>query len=139
MSIEMKYYFKPKKIEYCRDQTIYDFVGIRVYKKYLPFTGDLARKWRKIIQIQPRRSERISELYKYERETRKNEFRHILATILCVALIFVADKKLNFLDILILTALNLCVNIYPIFLQRYNRIRIIRVLLNNGQKSPYDS
>jgi hypothetical protein len=134
----MKNYFKPKKIEFYRGQTIYEYVGIKFYKKYLPITGDIARKWRNIIQIKLNKSERINGLYKYERETRKNELRHIFGTILFVGLIFITEKKLTSFDILFLTALNLYINIYPIFLQRYNRIRIIKVLLNNGQKNPYD-
>jgi len=133
-----KYYFKPRQFEFYRNKTIYELVGIKLYKKYLPCTGDIARKWRGIIQINLTQSDRTTELYRYEIETRKNELRHILGTILCVGLIFIIDKKLSFFDICFLTCLNLYVNIYPIFLQRYNRIRIIKVLLNNGQKSPYD-
>ncbi len=135
---EMKNYFKPKKIESYRNQTIYEFVGIKLYKKYLPMTGDIARKRRNIIQIKLNKSGRINELHRYERQTRKNELRHIIATILCIGLVFINDRKLSFLDIVFLTSLNLYLNIYPIFLQRHNRIRIIKVLLNNGQKSPYD-
>lgn len=134
----MKNYFKPKKIEFYRNKTIYEFLGIKLYKKYLPMTGDIARKWRNIIQIKLTKSERINELYRYERQTRNNELRHIFATIGCIGLIFIVDKKLSWLDIFFLTSLNLYLNIYPIFLQRHNRIRIIKVLLNNGQKSPYD-
>ena len=135
---EMKTYFKPKKIEFYRNQTIYEFFGIKLFKKYLPMTGDIARKRRKIIQIKLNKSERINELYRYERETRNNELRHIIATIGLIGLIFITGKKLSYLDLVFLTALNLYFNIYPIFLQRHNRIRIIKVLLNNGQKSPYD-
>ena len=135
----MKYYFKPKDFEFYRNKTIYEFVGIKLFKKYLPFTGDIARKWRGLIQIKFNKSERTNELYQYELETRKNEIRHIFGTILCVGLIFITDKKLSCFDICFLTLLNLYVNLYPIFLQRYNRIRIIKVLLNNGQKSPYDN
>ena len=135
---EMKKYFKPKKIEFYRNQTIYEFIGIKFYKKYLPMTGDIARKWRNIIQIKLNKAGRINELYRYERQTRNNELRHIIATIGCIALIFIADKKLSWLDLVFLTSLNLYLNIYPIFLQRHNRIRIIKVLVNNGQKSPYD-
>jgi glycosyl-4,4'-diaponeurosporenoate acyltransferase len=134
---EMKSYFKPKKIESYRNQTIYEFFGIRLYKKYLPMTGDIARKWRNIIQIKFNKSGRINELYRYERQTRNNELRHIVATIGCVGLIFITDRKLSSLDIILLSSLNLYLNIYPIFLQRHNRMRIIKVLLNNGQKSPY--
>src|SRR3989337_1862046 len=133
----MKNYFKPKKIEFYRTQTIYEFFGIKFYKKYLPMTGDIARKRRNIIQIKLNKAERINELYKYERQTRNNELRHIITTIGCIGLIFIADKKLNWLDLVFLTSVNLYLNIYPLFLQRHNRIRIIKVLLNNGQKSPY--
>jgi glycosyl-4,4'-diaponeurosporenoate acyltransferase len=134
----MKRYFKPKKIELYRNKTVYEFFGIKLYKKYLPMTGDIARKRRNIIQIKLNKSGRINELYRYERQTRNNELIHIIATIGCVGLIFITDKRLSFLDLIFLTVLNLYLNIYPIFLQRHNRIRIIKVLLNNGQKSPYD-
>lgn len=135
---EMKAYFKPKKFEFYCDHTIYEIFGIKLYKKYLPMTGDIARKWRNIIQIKLNKSKRINELYKYERQAQKNELRHIIATIGCIGLAFIGDKKLIIADIIFLTLLNLYINIYPIFLQRHNRIRIIKVLTNNGQKSPYD-
>jgi uncharacterized membrane-anchored protein len=44
-------YFKPKPIEYYREATIYDLVGIRIYKKYLPSTGDIVRQTGAIILI----------------------------------------------------------------------------------------
>ena len=134
----MDAYFKPKKFELYPNKTIYEFVGIKVYKKYLPTTGDIVRKWRNIVQIRPDRSKRISELYRYERQTRTYEIRHIIGTIVFVALVFVVDKKLNLFDMAFLTALNLYVNIYPIILQRHNRIRVIKVLLKNGEQSPYE-
>src|SRR5688572_2186538 len=102
----MENYFKPKKFESYGNQTIYEFFGIKLYKKYLPMTGDIARKWRNITQIKLSRSERINELYRYERETRNNELRHIIATIGCLALIFIADRKLDWLDLFFLTSLN---------------------------------
>lgn len=134
----MENYFKPKTFEFYRNQPIYDFIGIKLYKKYLPTTGDIARKYRNIVQIKPSKSNRITELYNYEKQTRNYELRHIIAMAGFVALIFIIDKKLSFYDAAFLTVLNLYINLYPIFLQRYNRIRIIKVLLKNGQKSPYD-
>lgn len=133
----MNTYFKPKKFESYRDKTIYEFVAVKAYKKYLPTTGDIVRKWRNIIQIKLERSKRISELYRFERQTRIYELRHIIGTIAFVALVIIFDKRLTFFDMAFLTALNLYVNIYPIFLQRHNRIRIIKVLLKNGERSPY--
>jgi glycosyl-4,4'-diaponeurosporenoate acyltransferase len=134
----MENYFKPKTFEFYSNQTIYEFIGIKLYKKYLPTTGDIARKYRNIVQIKLGKSDRINELYRYEKRTRNYELRHIIGTIVFIALIFIVDKKLNLFDVFFLTTLNTYVNIYPIFLQRYNRMRIIKILLNNDQKSPHD-
>jgi glycosyl-4,4'-diaponeurosporenoate acyltransferase len=136
--LKMKNYFKPKRFELYRNKTIYEFIGINLYKKYLPTTGDIVRKRRNIVQIELNKSGRINELYRYERQTRNYELRHIIGTIGFIAMIFIIDKRLNSFDLFFLSTLNLYINIYPIFLQRYNRIRIIKFLLNNGQKSPYD-
>ena len=131
-------YFKPKKFEFYRDNTIYELIGIKIYKKYLPTTGDIARKRRKITQIKISKADIIDELYKYERKTRDYEWRHIIGAIVFIILTFILDRKLTALDWIFLPALNLYINIYPIFLQRYNRIRIIKILHNLGQPSPFD-
>ena len=134
----MKNYFKPKKLEFYHNKTIYEFIGIKLYKKYLPTTGDIARRYRNIVQIKPSKSDRINELYSYEKQTRSYEIRHIIGLIGFITLFLIIDKNLNLFDVLFLTFLNFYVNIYPIFLQRHNRIRIINVLLKCGQKSPYE-
>ncbi|MFZ4705608.1 MAG: hypothetical protein ACOYMF_06320 [Bacteroidales bacterium] len=131
-------YFKPKSVEFYREETIYDLVGIRIYKKYLPSSGDIVRRWRKIKQINPERSGRIEELYKYERKTRNYEWRHIVGIIILILLTFFIDRKFTIFDWVFISVLNLVVNIYPIFLQRYNRIRIINTLRHNGHNSPYE-
>ncbi|MFZ4544665.1 MAG: hypothetical protein ACOYOA_11480 [Saprospiraceae bacterium] len=131
-------YFKPRKIELYRNRTIYELVGIRIFKKYLPTSGDLVRKWSNIVQIKSSESGRINELYRIEQKTRTYEIRHIFGAVGFMAIVLITDKELTVLDVCFLVVLNLCVNIYPIFLQRYNRIRIIRILQNNGFGSPYD-
>ncbi len=132
-------YFKPKNFEFFRDKPIYELIGIKTYKKYLPTTGDIVRKRKKITQIKISRTDKITELYKYEKKTRNYEWRHIIGAIIFILLTFVLNKKLTVFDWVFLPILNLYVNIYPIFLQRYNRIRIIKVLQSNGKLSPYDS
>ena len=135
---QILFYFKPKTFEFYRDRTIYDFIGIKIYKKYLPTTGDIVRQKRKITQIKNSNADRINELYKYERKTRNYEWRHIIGAIIFVVLTHILDRKLTVFDWIFLPILNMYVNMYPIFLQRYNRIRIIKVLNNNGQLSPYE-
>lgn len=134
-------YFKPKKFEYYRDKTIYDFIGIKIYKKYLPTTGDVVRRMRQIKQIDLTKADRYEELYRYERKTRNYEWRHIIGAILFVVISFLfnSQSKLTAIDFIILPILNLYINIYPIFLQRYNRIRILKILKNNNKPSPYSS
>jgi hypothetical protein len=131
-------YFKPKSFELYRGKTIYDLIGIKFYKKYLPTTGDLVRRWRKIKQIKTGKTNQIAELYRYERKTRNYEWRHLIGAVVFVVLIFLIERKLTIFDWIFLTFLNLIINIYPIFLQRYNRIRIINVLKRNGYPDPYD-
>ncbi len=134
-------YFRPKKCEYYRDKTIYDLIGIKIYKKYLPTTGDLARRKKRIKQINIGNSNKYEELYRYERKTRNYEWRHIIGAFLFVAIRFLFDSnlRLTIIDVTLLPAMNLYINIYPIFLQRYNRIRILNILKKNKQPSPYNS
>ena len=131
-------YFSPKTFEFYRDRTIYDLIGIKIYKKYLPTTGDIVRQKRKITQIKISNTGKINELYKYERKTRNYEWRHVIGAIIFIGLTLMLYRKLTIFDWIFLPILNLYINIYPIFLQRYNRIRIIKVLKNNGQPSPYE-
>lgn len=132
-------YFKPKTFEFYRDRTIYELIGIKIYKKYLPTTGDIVRKRRKITQIKIGTANKIDELYKYERQTRNYEWRHFIGAFIFILLTLLIDKKFTVFDWVLLSVLNLYINIYPIFLQRYNRIRIIKVLQSNGMPGPYDS
>jgi len=132
-------YFKPKTFEFYRGKTIYERIGIKLYKKYLPTTGDIVRKRRKIIQIRMNSADKTDELYKYERKTRNYEWRHITGAIVFILLTLMIERKLTLFDWIFLPFLNLYINIYPIFLQRHNRIRIINVLKNNGKPGPYDN
>jgi hypothetical protein len=128
-------WYKPKRFEFVKDKTIYDFIGIRLFKKYLPTSGDIVRKRRNIIQINTK--DKINELYRYEKKTRNYEWRHIIGVFIFCGLTLMLDRKLTIFDWIFLPLFNLYINIYPIFLQRYNRIRIINLLNKNGYPSPY--
>lgn len=134
-------YFRPKEIEYYGNRTIYDLIGIKFFKKYLPTTGDIVSRKKEIKHINLKNTNRYEELYRYEKKTRNYEWRHIIGTILFIAFRFLFDSELRMtiLDYTILPILNLFINIYPIFLQRYNRIRILKILNNSNMPSPYDS
>ena len=131
-------YFKPKRFELFRQKTIYDLIGIKTYKKFLPTTGDLMRRWRKIKQIDLSQSDKVTQLHQYEKQTRTYEWRHIIGAILFVLLTMMLERELTLFDWIFLPLLNLYINIYPIFLQRYNRIRIVKVLKKYGFDDPYE-
>ena len=130
-------YFRPKAFESYGDSTVYNLIGIKFYKKYLPTTGDLVRRWRKIKQIEIGKANQIAELYRYERKTRTYEWRHLIGAFVFVVLTFFIERKLTVLNWILLPFLNLVINIYPIFLQRYNRIRIVNILKRNKYPDPY--
>lgn len=140
----VRYYLKPKSWELYGDRPIYELFGIKFYKKYLPTTGDLARKRKNLSQINITNN-RINELYKYEKKTVRYEWRHLIGAIVYIILFIIVAgysyKNFTFFDwsmaIIFNSVLNLGINIYPIFLQRYNRIRIIKILKNNELPTPY--
>ena len=91
-------YFSPKIFEFYRDRTIYDLIGIKIYKKYLPTTGDIVRQKRKITQIKISNTGKINELYKYERKTRNYEWRHVIGAIIFIGLTLMLYRKLTIFD-----------------------------------------
>lgn len=134
----MKQYFSPKRFEFYKNKTIYDYVGIKWFKKYLITDGDLVRRWRKVKSVGVSNGEKYNELYKAERETKKFEVIHLLFLLVFILLVGVKFNTISPINWVIILLINLYANIYPIFLQRYNRIRIINVLRKSGYKSPYD-
>ena len=132
------WYLKPKKFEFYKNRTIYDLIGIKLYKKYLPTTGDLARRRKGIKQLDIEANGRRQSLYKYELKTRNHEWRHLLGVVAFVLLTLLVGPSPAILSWTLLFILNLYINVYPIFLQRFNRIRIIRVLKAAGLESPYE-
>ncbi len=132
----MKQYFRPKKFELYKDKTIYDLLGIKWFKKYLFTDGDLVRQWRKVKSINSGKN-KFDELYEAEKETKKYEIIHLIFVLIFVLIVGLKFRNITPLNWIIILLINLYANIYPICLQRYNRIRIIKVLTRNGHKSPY--
>ncbi|MCO6462217.1 MAG: hypothetical protein J5I59_12505 [Saprospiraceae bacterium] len=49
--IFMGAFLRPKSIEHFNQRSIYEYLGIRYFKKFLPTTGDLARKRKKLFKL----------------------------------------------------------------------------------------
>lgn len=130
-------YLRPKQFEYFSTSSIYTLIGVGIFKRFVPTTGDLARRMRGISQLKYRRQELVSDLYNLEVYTRTMETRHWIGMVLFIAIAWVLKSEYSVFDYLFVSALFLIVNVYPILLQRHNRIRILNLLELKGHPSPY--
>ena len=68
------------------------------------------------------------ELKRLEWETKRNEVIHLLGLLLITCILIVKSPQLSVIQVLLIFVINLYVNVYPIFVQRYYRLRIVRLL-----------
>ena len=122
------WYFEPRRIEHAANGRLYVLLGVRLFKRYLPTSGDLISRIRGRRRIAPMGSELVSSLLQYEKQTKSWEARHIFGALSMLALtwwsIAVHDKG----SWPVLLGANLLINGYPIMLQRYNRARVRSLL-----------
>ncbi|WP_285009686.1 hypothetical protein [Pedobacter faecalis] len=102
---------------------IYEYIGINFYRKLLVWVG-WEKLTRKTLPIE-NNTEALTRLYRQTKISERDHaviFMIVLGFNVYVALIFGFSKSLSLL------ILNILLNLYPIFLQRYNRPRIKRAL-----------
>ena len=124
----MPNYFEPRKLEQRRGRSIYEFLGVRIFRKYLLPTELLLYRLRGKKAMQGGQGVLKAELKRLEWETRRNEVIHLLALLLTGCFLVFRFPQLSAAQFLVIFAINLYVNVYPIFVQRYNRFRIMRLL-----------
>jgi hypothetical protein len=132
----LKNFFKPRSWEYSGRSSVYRYLGILWFKKYLPTSGDWVRRNARERLIVYRDQDPFEALYAYEHTTRVHEFRHWLGMLVFIALAFVFEYTA--IDYVVVLVLFLVINVYPILLQRHNRMRILKVLNRFNQPSPYE-
>lgn len=119
-------WFDPKSYE---SEEMYEKVGIKTFKKYIPTTGDLVNKyfWKK---IDPGDfvNKGESSLKNFETFTRVCETIHLSFFALMAGEAAVELATGNASAAAFTTGINILVNAYPIMLQRYNRIRLFRAI-----------
>jgi glycosyl-4,4'-diaponeurosporenoate acyltransferase len=127
----MRSYFEPNRLELWGERPIYELLGVRFFKRYLLPTELLVNRLRggtamqggedvlKVLKV---------ELKRLEWGTKRNEVIHLLALLLITCILLVKSPQLSAMQVLLIFAINLYVNVYPIFVQRYNRLRIVRLL-----------
>jgi hypothetical protein len=116
------------KREQWRGRSIYEFLGVRFFKRYLLPDQLLLFRLRGKKAMHGGRGVLKAELKRLERETRRNEVIHWLVLLLTGCFLVFRFPQLSAVQFLLIFAINLYVNLYPIFVQRYNRFRIVRLL-----------
>jgi glycosyl-4,4'-diaponeurosporenoate acyltransferase len=124
----MHSYFEPNRLELWGERSIYELLGVRFFKRYLLPTELLVNRLRGGTAMQGGQDILKVELKRLVWETKRNEVIHLLALLLITCILLVKSPQLSAMQVLLIVAVNLYVNVYPIFVQRYSRLRIVRLL-----------
>ncbi|WP_183906736.1 glycosyl-4,4'-diaponeurosporenoate acyltransferase CrtO family protein [Rufibacter immobilis] len=112
-------FFLPKPFE--MEGKLYRYAGINVYRKLLVWTG-----WEKITRKGNAIQANVASLRTLEYNSRVSETGHLLIFLIVLTVSLMAVATVREAKWLWLT--NILFNVYPAFLQRFNRPRYLRLL-----------
>jgi Glycosyl-4,4'-diaponeurosporenoate acyltransferase len=124
----MNAWFRPKHFE---SERLYEILGARVIKRYVPTGGDALMKYIRSRRPSARLVNRdLTSLHRCEWGTRVAEAVHLLGFIGFTA---VASEQFEFgshslTALIIALVLSLVLGLWPVVLQRYNRVRLQRAI-----------
>jgi hypothetical protein len=122
-------YFKPRPIELRNQGKIYECLGVRFFKKWVPTSGEVVTRLRGINRLKiTETGSRRKALEIFELQTRKWEWRHLISAIFLFIWAIIGGLYFDIKHFYIPIIINVFVNLYPILVQRYNRVRIIVLL-----------
>lgn len=120
-------YYRPKSFEKWKNGRIYELVGIRLFKQCMPLGGKFFVRWFgwKLARKVKDRDKHLEWLLSF---TKSAEAIHAW-----IFLIFIASSIHNYRlgkyhSVFVLMIINLFLNVYPIMTQRYNRLRLYRIM-----------
>ena len=121
-------WFRPKRFE---SERFYKRLGALVIKRYVPTGGDLVM--RRLRRNHPERNwvtSGLQSLRRYEQKTRLNESIHFVSFLgfTSLAVSKFASGSFSNLGLILALALNLSFGLWPVLLQRYNRVRLYRAI-----------
>lgn len=124
MRMKHTLYFGPWRWEQASEGRLYELLGIRLWKWFLRKSGKPQRRWKVPDTSASRREALIAHLQTMAAFTREYEVRHIAggAAMQFSGMLFIVLYDQG--SLLLLTALNVVLNGFPILLQRYNRVRV---------------
>ena len=114
---------------------IYEHLGINFFRKLLVRIG-----WEKLNKKSNPIEKNTKALMNLHYQTKKSELGHVIILLIVLGFNVLVAFKFGILKSLWLLILNVLLNLYPIFLQRYNRPRIERAInlskRNKGALNP---
>jgi hypothetical protein len=127
-------YFGPWKVERLGRGRLYEWLGIRLWKRWLRSSGNPSSRQPGAMNLASRRAGLRERLRQHDRFTRQYEVRHLLGGIAMQVGGWVFISMLSGGSLTLLTMANLLVNGYPILLQRYKRVRVHAALGRIGER-----
>jgi len=121
-------WFRPKSFE---SERLYERLGALLLKRYVPTGGDLVMQRLRRHHLGRRWvTASIQSLRRYERRTRLNESIHLIGFIAFAVLAAkkFASESLTAFGLTVALILNLLLGLWPVVLQRYNRLRLYRAI-----------
>jgi Glycosyl-4,4'-diaponeurosporenoate acyltransferase len=121
-------WFRPKRFE---SERIYVRLGAVILKRYVPTGGDLVMQWLRRRGGEQRLIEpRVESLRRFERWTRIAESVHLLSFFIFTRLAVrrLSTGSLSAAGFTVAMGLNVMLGLWPVVLQRYNRLRIYRAI-----------
>ncbi len=122
------FWFQPRHFE---SEHLYKRLGALVLKRYVPTGGDLVmHRLRRRHPDCKWVTSGLQSLCLYERRTRVNELIHLIGYIGCMVVVVgkFATGSLTAVWLTVASVLNLIFGLWPVVLQRYNRLRLYRCI-----------
>lgn len=120
-------YYDQKEWE--RKGKIYEYLGVNFFRKLLVWVG-----WEKLIRKSfpiEKNTQSLANLYY---QTKKSELDHLIIFVVVLGFTIFVAFRFGILKSSSLFILNVLFNLYPIFLQRYNRPRIEKTVRLSKQR-----
>lgn len=124
-----EWYLRLRPFELQGNGAIYARLGARIYKKFVPTSGDLVTRLRGINRLKiVETGDRREALENHINLTKKWEWRHLISAILLQSWALLAGVFLGMEHFWVSSTINIFVNFYPIIVQRFNRVRLVAVI-----------
>jgi hypothetical protein len=114
-------YYRQKGWE--RGGRLYELLGINLFRKLLVLIG-----WEKLNKKATPVNKRREALIHLHHQTKKSELGHAIVFVIVLGFNVVVAYRFGLVHSAWLLILNVMLNLYPVFLQRYNRPRIERTI-----------